>query len=409
MAYSVNTLLSDLSSVVHGTTTNKVPNVYGIINRAARTLLLDVDPKETQRIVLLPQVFNSVFDYSIPVDVKGDSIVDLRPQAGRFPTDIYYQTYAQTFDSQKGLGINKRIDTQWNTGVKSLRIEAPTLTAPVTITDTGSITGWSATTGASSITLDTSNNVAGGGALKFNLNASSSTGSIQNSTLTSLDLSAHLNISTLFLWVYMPSGAAITNVNLKWGSSSSNYWSSTQTQTQQSIAFANGWNLLAFPWVSASSSGSPDATKITYVQVLPTYNSVLQTGFEICNLTSTLGFYFELQYYSKYLFRDPSTNAFQESIADATDNSKIINLDTDSYNLLFNKTAYYVAQSLQGADATYDAEFWGGDDGEGGEYGIALAKYKARNPSESIKKAESYYTLPNKSYNRFQSSGYYRK
>jgi hypothetical protein len=82
MSYSVGTLLSDISGVVHGTTTNKIPNVYGVINRAARAVLLDVDPKETQRIVQLAgQLFNDVYDYPCPTDLKGDRIVDLRPQA----------------------------------------------------------------------------------------------------------------------------------------------------------------------------------------------------------------------------------------------------------------------------------------------------------------------------------------
>ncbi len=397
MAYSVSTLLSDISGVVHGTTTNKIPNVYGIINRAARAVLLDVDPKETQRIVQIGQVFNDVFDYPCPVDLKGDRIVDLAPQAQRFPSDIYQQVYAQTFDAQKILSISKRIYTQWNTGVKSIRIEAPTLTAPIVISDTSTTGGWAATTGASNLSLDTTNNVAGGGALVFNLDAGHASGYVENSTLTPLDLSAHENISTLYLWVYMPTGSSITNVNLRWGSSSSNYWTSTATQTQESTAFVDGWNLLAFPWVSATSSGSPDSSIVSYLRITPTYNSTLQTGFQVCNLTSNLGFIFNMQYYSKYLFRDATTNVFQETVTDATDNAKIINLDTESYNLLFNKVAFYVAQSLQGADASYDADYWQT------EYNNALLKYRAENPSESIKKGETYYNMPNKSYNRFQA------
>lgn len=403
MAYSVQTLLNDIASVIHGTTTNKVPNISGIINRAARAILLDVDPKETTRIVQLAQTFNSVFDYAIPADVKGDRIVDLRPQAGRTPSDIFVQDYAQTFDAYKGMGWSNAIQTQWNTGVKTLRIEAPTLTAPVTLTDTSTTTGWAATTGAASITLDSTNNVAGGGALQFNLNAGSGTGYIENTTLTPLDLTTHLNISTLFLWVYLPTAASVTSVDLRWGSdTSANYYNVTVTATQQGTAFQNGWNLLAFPWVSATKTGTPIITAIDSVRVTFAYNSTLQTGVKVDYLISALGYIFEIEYYSKYLFRNASTNAFQETIdiTNGTDTSCLINLDTDSYNLLFNKTAYYVAQQLQGADAEYDAVFFGGQDGQGGEYGNALKKYTARNPSEAMKKAEVYYPMPKKNYNR---------
>lgn len=393
MAYSVTNLLTDISSVTHGTTINKIPNIYGIINRAARAVLLDVDPKETQKIVSLAQVFNDVFDYPAPVDLKGDREIDLRPQAGREPWQIFTQDYAQNFDVNKLWTLSNKIYTQWNTGVKTLRINAPTLTAPTTITDTGSITGWAATTGASTITLETQNAVAGGGALKFNLLASSSSGYIENTTLTAIDLSAQANISTLFLWVYMPSGSAITSVALRFGSdTTANYYLSTATTTQQGTAFQNGWNLLQFPWVSATKVGTPVTTAIDSVRVTFAYNSALQTGVMIDNLTSNLGFIFELQYYSKYLFRDASTNAFQETVTDATDNTKIINFDTESYNLLFNKTAFYVCQALQGADAEYDADYWQT------EYEKALARYRAQNPSEAMKKAEPYYRLPRRGY-----------
>lgn len=396
MSYTISTLKNDISSVVHGTTTNKIPNIYGHINRAARDLLLDVDPKETQRIVqLASQVFNDVFDYPIPVDVKGDRLVDLRLTAGRIPREVFVQDYAVTFDSNKSLGLSNGIYTQWNTGVKSLRIEAPFLTAPVQLSSTSSTTDWTATTGASNLSLDSTNYVAGGGALVFNLDAGSSTGYIENSSLTALDLSSHLNQSTLFTWVYLPTGSDITSVTLRWGSSSSDYYSYTATSNQQGTSFQNGWNLVAFPWVSASTTGTPDVESIDYVRVTFAYDSTLQTGVKVCNIVSTLGYIFELQYYSKYLFRNASTNVFQETVVDETDDNLVVNLDTESYNLLFNKTAFYVAQALQGADAQYDATFWDS------EYRKSLARYQKLNPSEAIKKSEVYYKMPKKSFSRY--------
>ncbi len=404
MSYTVTTLINDITSSVHGTTANKIPNLYGQINRAARQVLQDVDPKETQRIVqLASQVFDNVFDYPIPVDVKGDRLIDLRLTAGRTPGEVFVQDYAVTFDSTKSLGLSNGIYTQWNTGVKSLRIEAPFLTAPTTLSDTSTITNWAATSGASTITLDTTNNVAGGGALVFNLLASVASGYIENSLLTAVDLSAWTRISTLFMWVYLPTGASITSVDLRWGSSSSNYYNYTATTNQQGNAFTNGWNLIAFPWVSATKTGTPVETSYTYSRVTIAYNSTLQTGVKVCNITSNPGYIFELQYYSKYLFRNASTNAFQESLTDSTDNNLIINLDTDSYNLLFNKAMTIIAQSLQGADAEYDAIFFDS------EYNKCLTKYQKLNPSEVIKKSEVYYGMPKKSYGRYnpgnQNSG----
>lgn len=402
MAYTINTLLTDVASTIHGTTVNKVPNIYGIINRAARAVLLDTDPKETQRIVQLSQVFNDTYDYPIPVDVKGDRIVDLRLQAGRTPWDTFTQGYAQDFDANKLLSFANKIYTQWNTGVKTLRIEAPFLTSPESLTDTSTITGWAATTGADNLTLDTTNYVAGGGALVFDLLAGSSTGYIETSSLFPVDYSSYVNIATGFTWVYMPTGASITSIDVRWGTDSSNYYHYTATTTQQGTAFQNGWNLISLPWISATKVGTPTDTEYQYVRVTPIYNSTLQTGFKFCSLVFTLGYYFELQYYSKFLFRNPSTNAFQETVTDSLDNNLLINLDTESYNLLFNKFAFYVAQSLQGSDSTYDADFWQT------EYENALIKYRSQNPSEAMNKRATYYQLPNKSYARYNNGTFLR-
>ena len=393
--YTVTNLITDLGSVIHGTKPNKIPNVYGHINRAARQVLQDVDPKETQRIVSLPQVFNSVFDYPAPADLKGDRFIDLRPQAGRKPSDIFFQDYAQTFDANKLSSLSNAVYTQWNTGVKTLRIEAPTLITPLTLTATDTLTGWSATAGAQNLSLDTQYNVAGGGAIQFDLAAGSSTGSIQISTLPAIDVTTHVNIDTEYYWVYLPLASAITSLDFKWGSDyTANYYHLTVTTTQQGTAFQNGWNLIALPWASATKVGTPVVTAFDAVQLTVAYNSYLQTGLKFCNLTSNTGSIFELQYYSKYLFRDASTNAFQESVTDATDNSKVINLDTDSYNLLFNKTAYFVAQALQGGDAGYDAVFFDT------EYENGLKRYRGQNPSEAAIKTETYYSLPRGGFGR---------
>lgn len=401
MAYNITTVLNDLSGVVHGTQMNKVPNPYGLLSRTARTILLDVDPKETQRIVQLGQVFNDVFDYALPVDVKGDRIVDLRVQAGRQPGDIFTQGYAQSFDSEKLLGLAQKTYTQWNTGIKTFRIEAPTLQSPLGLTDTSSLTGWTATPGGQNLTLNTTNYPAGGGAMQFDLAAGSGTGSVQISTLPAINVTGHVNIDTLFYWVYLPTGASVTSLTLRWGSDvTANYYTSTATLNQQGIAFQNGWNLIAVPWASATKVGTPVITAFDSVQLTVAYNSTLQTGVMFCNLTSNPGTIFELQYYSKYLFRDPSTNAFQETVVDVTDNNKILNLDTESYNLFFNKAAYYVAQTLQGADAEYDARYWDT------EYQTALTRYRALNPSEAMIKAEPYYAMPKR--NRYPQGPLWR-
>lgn len=48
MSYNILDLKNDLEGVLHGTTNNQIQNLDGVINRAARQLLLDLDPQETK-------------------------------------------------------------------------------------------------------------------------------------------------------------------------------------------------------------------------------------------------------------------------------------------------------------------------------------------------------------------------
>src|ERR1700741_5041477 len=102
MAYSVLTLKNDLSGALHNTTNNEIANLDGVIDRAARQLLLDVDPQETKRTLeFVTPIFNTVYDYPIADDVKGNKIIDIFPQTQRIPRDVWAQTYNQAFDVAK--------------------------------------------------------------------------------------------------------------------------------------------------------------------------------------------------------------------------------------------------------------------------------------------------------------------
>lgn len=382
MSYSVTDIKTDLSGVLHGTTINKITNLAGLMSRAGRQLLLDCNPIETKRIAQLGQVFNSVYDYAPPSDLKGVQVIDIRPQAGRWPTDQYEQAFARWFDANKRNGWNNSFNIQHDTGVKTLRIEAPTLPPPVVITDTGSVTGWTLAAPATNLSVDTQFNVAGSGALQYDQTASG--GDITNTTLSPVDLSEHEDISTLFFWFYMPT--VVTSVAIYWGSSVSDYWDSAATTQQDGTAFKAGWNLIAIPWSGATSNGTPDASVITYFELFTTGGGAM-TGLKLDYVTSALPQYLEMVYYSKYLFSN--TGVWQEKIidTDSADLLTVVNLDTESYNLYFNLLSYYVCQQLQGADAQKDSQFFMS------EYQRSLKRYTAMYKSETLLPSEPWYQI----------------
>jgi hypothetical protein len=393
--YSILNLKQDLTGVLHQTQLNQITNLDGLINRAARQLLLDIDPQETKRTVeFVNPIFNTVYDYPIADDVKGNKIIDIFPQVQRLPRDIWSQAYNQAFDvaKQNIFSSPNMFTMNFDSSVKTLRINAPFLNPPVILNQIEAIATngtWATGGTASGLTVNNTNYVQGAGSLQFNTTVG--TGYIENSTMTPIDLSDYTNQSSLFVWVYVPTGANLTSVNLRFGSSSANYYSVTVTANQQGTAFVNGWNLCQFVWSSASVTGTPVDTAIDYARVSLVMTGT-NTGVKVNGLESILGTILAYEYYSKYLFRNSSTGAYQETVLDDSD---LVNLDTESFNLLFNYVAFLAAQQQQGVDSNYDGMLFKN------LYDLGVIKYKSMYKSEVQKPQTNYYAMPKKGYGRF--------
>lgn len=397
MAYDITALKNDLTGVLHGTSLNQIYNLDGVINRAARQLLLDSDPQETMReVAFTTPIFDSIFDYALAPDVKGISIVDIRPQVNRSFTEIFNQDYSQQFSLGAAQPTGAaQFEINFNAALKTIRINDP-YTVPAVTTNTAegvTLNGtWTTGGSATALTTDNVNFVAGGGSLMFNLSAGApgSTGYLENSTMAAVNLTNQLNQGWEFLWSFLPTATAFTSIEFRWGSSATNYYHKTATVTQQNTTFQNGWNLLGYEWSSAGVVGSPNVAAMTYMRVTWTYDGTVQTAVRLNDITSQLGSILNYVYYSKYLFRSFTTGAFQETV---TDDSNLINLDTESYNLLFYMTAYLASQQQQGRNAIqYDGKFFLDS------YTNGLTKYKLRYRSQTQKPRQYYYKKPNPGY-----------
>lgn len=393
MSYPISTLKTELTAVLHGTTLNKVQALDNLIDRAARQLIADCDPQETKRISQIDNaIYDRVYDYAVPVDLKGNCIVDIRPQVNRKFSDKFSQFYNEAFDYTKYQVIGKgQFTISWDTGVRTLRISkdlpaGQLINGATTITDNGT---WAVGSLASNLRNDNLNYVYGSSSLRFDVDAGAdpSTAYLENSTMNAVDLTRDEDQGVIFAYVWIPTPANVTNFILRWGSSSADYWSRTVTVAQNNVAFQTGWNLLRFDWDGATVTGSPDASVVDYLRFTVTYDGTADTDFRLNNIVSQLGTIYEMEYYSKYLFRSASTGAFQETV---TSDNDLVNLDTDSYNMLFNLVCYYVAQQTQSANSGFDSTFWLT------EYNNALKRYKARYKSEIIKPQGTYYSMPRK-------------
>lgn len=395
---NITTLKSELEGILHGTTLNKVTNIDRVINRAARQLLLDVDPQETIRMVQLDPIYDLVYNYPCPSDLKGVAVLDIRPQVQRTLRDRYNQTYSQSFDIEKGYTLQPNFNVLFNTGLKTLQINSPLLNTGVVINQADSLTSNGTWTGdATNLSIDNVNYASSSGALTFDLPAQAAT-YVEVTAPTGVDLTDHLNQGTLFFWVYLPVAANFSSVSLRFGTDSANYYSSGNiTTTQEGTTFQNGWNLISTDWVDASTTGTPTVSNIAYVRVTYNTTGTANTGVKLNQIVSRMGEIVQVLYYSKFLFRDAVSGAFQETV---TDDSNLINLDTESFNLLLNLVVLYCVQQAFDGSSTSDITFYTN------EYNKALKRYQGLYKSQRNKPRQQYYRKNQPDYRRFFGRGF---
>jgi len=390
MAYTISDLKTDLSGVIHGTTLDKVENVNGLINRAARKLLSDIDPQETRRIVQIQSpIFDKVYDYPLPSDLKGNRIVDVYPQVKRKPQDKFNQVMTQEFGMYKNDGT---FNIKYDTALKTLQL-ANDGQAAVVISSLDSITAngtWAVGGDANTLTVDNLQYVQGGASLAFNVDGITGSAYIENSTMNSVDLTPKDDEGAVFGWLYMPStpNPVVTSVTFRWGSSATDYFEQTVTAQQDGTAFQHGWNLLKFEWNNATTVGTPDSSVIDYLRLEFAYpvGAAIQ-GFRFDAVTYQLGQIYVMEYYSQFLFRDSTTGVFQETV---TDDTNIINLDVDSYNIFFDMVAEMTNQQIVGQPANFDIGYFAN------QYEKDTYRYVRKYPSEVITPSITYYRNPKK-------------
>ncbi len=400
MAYDVAQLKTDIASILHGTTLNSIQNIDQLIFRGASELLEDVDPQETKRIVeLASPLYDKVFDYPLPSDLKGNKIVDIRPQVRRNPGDRFSQQYNEDFDLSKDFSNSPSLTINFNNGIKTIRLQNNSLLPGILVNEGDSISQngtWSLGGDAINLTEDNVNYASGSGSLKFDLTGATGVGFIENSTMSAVNLTRDFNQGSEFLFSFLPYIAGLTpftSLDLFWGSSPTDYYSRSVTVNQALNAFENGWNLLDYTWVNAPTTGTPNPAAINYIRVTFNYNiGTPVPNVRIDSVNSRLGAIWEIEYYSKYLFKDLITGAFKET---TTSDNDLINLDTETYMLLTNKCAHLAAQQNGGTDGYFDIQYYEN------QYIKSLRRYQGMYKSEIIKPQQRYYTVKGNNYRRW--------
>jgi len=388
MSLTILQIKAELAAMMHGTTLDNIANQSGVFNRAARQLMADVDLFETKRKTTTPlTVFDSVYDYSAPANLKADKIIDIRKQAKRYSSDQFTQKYNEDFDANKSISSNF-FTVEYRNGTKVLRVD-DSINKVITVDTVNDTTGWAVGGDATNLTQDTLNYITGSASLNFDLSGAGTSGYLEKTLTVAIDLSEHEDQSSLFTWVFIPDVSIITSFNLRWGNDSSNYWDRTVTAGHFD-SFTNGWNLLRFDWNGATETGAPASATTDYLRFTVNYDGTADTDLRLDNIVSNLGALYEVLYYGDQIFQDNSGTFISRTTLD----TDIVILEDQSMNLFVYKSAEMMAQQAQQQGQNVDVGYFAN------EYAKQLRSYKQDFLSEAIRPQSSYYSMNRNSVRR---------
>jgi hypothetical protein len=153
---------------------------------------------------------------------------------------------------------------------------------------------WVADTSASdanTVDTDTVETTTGTGSVKFNVTVSQSgnnRATISNSTMGHINLTDHLNVSTIVADIYIPNETYISSGTLYWGNDSSNYYTNSAVKDIYGSTLSVGWNTIGVAWNGATQVGTVDVTQIGYLRYDLNYSASQtdMTGCRIDNIRS---------------------------------------------------------------------------------------------------------------------------
>lgn len=342
-------LKADITPKLKGTSLRQIGDFYSVAAGAANRMLARLDPEETRRTQTLTTPFyDNLTDYALMTDYK--RMIDIRPQAGRRDMpglSDFTQTTPKQFSERLS---DNSFSIRWNSFLRTLqaqRLPAGNVITMDTFDGPTANGSWSVTGQASGLYTEIINFVQGSSSLGFNLSVTGGAAGIVNSTAAVTDLSAlRYNDASAFM-VYIPVGfsSRFTSFNLARGSSAANYKLASVTTRMDGTAFTDGWNLLYFPWNTASTpGGTPDDTKNTYRAFGIVYTAgTAIPGVLVDSWTDSLGQLYEAEYYSEYMFRT-SAGVW---ISKPTDDSDLVNVGPASYEILKAEMMIDITQEIR--------------------------------------------------------------
>jgi hypothetical protein len=382
--YTILEVKSNITPMLHGGTLGKVRNFEEACERAANTMLTKIKLLEQIRITSLAQtVHDNLFDYALPSDYY--SIIDLYPEAQRTSFDKARRIAAKPLDLKKAFR-NKEISIEGKEGAKILRIVWKQR-SPKTMNLMDSYNGngtWVIVGTASGITTDKIIKYSGGGSVKFKVSADGD--GIQNTTMDPIDLTDEFGIGDMVVPIYLGTITGLTSITPTWGNDLTTKYFTGEAQTAQAdgTAFKVGWNIIKCAWSTAVETGVVDPTTIDSIKFTFQESVATDITVRIDNIQMSIGYPFDIKYYSKFYFVTPAGVFITRPSSD----DDYVVCDNDSIQIFNLELLIAIAHQLEGTDSAFDISF------ATSQLPGLYQAYRGEHGDESMKKTTTYFGMP---------------
>lgn len=401
--YTYSLIQRILNTKLHGKRANLTSGESGdtnverdLINSAVRVALTDLDFRGNIReSVLTPNLMDNQYDYALPADVKGDRIIDLRPQVtdSRGEFEEYNLVPNAEFDRRKR--HEEGIFTIVNDDLtRLLRVSARVDDETVRISSLEDSAWGTFDTDAvndSDVKVDNDDYTEGNGAIRFQADTGDSTDSavgIQNDSIEDFDISSFLARGSAFLDAKLTvADTGIHQISLRLGSDSNNYYQISDSNQNDCSAFVAGWNKIRFDFQNKTTVGTPADTAIDYAAIFWSRDTTTvallhlnDTDWGFDNLMLKRGKYYNLSYYSRYAWQDTAFALAENS----THDSHALLVQNDELEVIMAKAAELASEYLRDyEDAKSHRQ----------RYEELKMAYLMRNPSQASVLTTHRYTL----------------
>lgn len=395
MSYTHANVSTEVTAQVSGEFT--AGNLLTIVNQAVRQVLSDADLRSTiRKVALSPNLFDDIFEYTAPTDLKEDCIIDIQPQTSRARTLAWEFVTPEEFDRLK-LDISYYSDADDNIEtysysdrnlvsisnddqVRTLLLATKAEDSGFTIDSLDSVGDWVGFGDGENLVADTDDYIKGSASINWDINASGgTTAGIYNGSIDTFDITDYAGTGSIFTWAYLSSATNVTNFIIRVGSSSSDYYSMTATTKNDGTALETGWNLIRFDFSGKSETGSVDEDGCDYCALYMTKDGakISETDYRFDQIIVRKGIHYYTKYYSKYGWISNAGVRLENSTA-TTD---ILMCDSSEYDMIVDKTCELLESHLGNDSASAKFEK---------KYKEKRDKYIFKNPSQRMLLQQTY-------------------